>query len=240
MYTGLPYKPPSSDILLKSPRTEPEYQLSSELKTVLHEEVWEHYRNYKNGIMDKTTIPIYLFFSGAGTGKSRNAAEFSRTILKCFDGTFFKEKSNSELATRLKEPFVFHVNLINFQVWENAWNAIGSRMLLQLLQKDETDPERISISDIYSSWYAPTPPQVMRLLAIRHPEKDSSAVVLVVDNLHRILETQDDRIMYQVLALLKDFARRDFTLVCATSAMDGPVDLLGSRRVVHLPCSPLQ
>lgn len=36
----------------------------------------------------------------------------------------------------------------------------------------------------------------MTVLAIEHPEMESVAVVLVVDNLHRILETQDDRIMY--------------------------------------------
>lgn len=44
-------------------------------------------------------------------------AEFSKATLKCFDGKIFKEKSIDELDTRLKKPFVFHVNLANFQVW---------------------------------------------------------------------------------------------------------------------------
>lgn len=130
---------------------------------------------------------------------------------------------------------MFHVDLLNLQMWEDVWHAIGARMLLQLLQTHEPNAKRVLIGDIYSSWYAPTPPQVMRVLATGNPDMESTTVVLVVDNLHRILETQGDYIMYQVLTLLKGFARRGFFLVCGTSAVDGPVDEV-SPWIVHLPC----
>ena len=139
-----------------------------------------------------------------------------------------------------RNPFVFHVNLMDFQEWEHPWNGIGSRMLLQFLQKGEIDHEKVSMSDVYTRWYAPSPAQVIRVLETRHLQKELIPVVLVMDNLHKILETQGDRTMYRVLTLLRGFARRGFTLVCATSAIDGPVDELGSQRVVHLPCNPPQ
>lgn len=97
------------------PKHEPNTrQMSPELKEALRYDVESHYRNYTRGFIDKITIPVYLFVSGPGTGKSRNASEFSDTIRKCFDGTFFKEE-NDELATRLENEFVLHVSLKDFQ-----------------------------------------------------------------------------------------------------------------------------
>lgn len=89
---GIPYRPPAPDVLLNSTETQSGYQVSQELKEVLREEVKGHYNHYAQGSIGRTTIPIYLFVSGAGTGKSRNAAEFSNTIYKCFDGAFFRSK----------------------------------------------------------------------------------------------------------------------------------------------------
>ena len=79
--TGLPYYPPTPGALVNTAGRRWDYQASPDLTKLLHDQVEEHFRNYKN------TIPLYLFLSGAGTGKSRNATELDKTIYKCFDGT---------------------------------------------------------------------------------------------------------------------------------------------------------
>lgn len=80
---------------------------------VFREEVESHYYHYAvEPHIGKATIPPYLFLSGAGTGKSRNAAELHHTAYKCFDGTYFPQK-NEELAARLRNSFVFHVSFEN-------------------------------------------------------------------------------------------------------------------------------
>lgn len=202
----------------------------------MHDEVEQHYNYYTQGFIDKLTIPIYLFLSGSGTGKSRNAAEFSDTIQKCFDGTFFEER-NDELVTRLKESFVFHVSLKEFQADECPWKAIGVRMLVQLLQEDETDCEKFSVKDIYTGWYPPAPSQVIDILANGHLERET--FVLVVDDLHKIAEARGEIRFFETLTQLKGLAQCGFILVCGTSAISGPIDRFGSRRAIRLVCNPM-
>lgn len=112
-----------------------EYHSSPSLKKTLHEEVSRHYRYYKQWYLDDTTIPMYLFLSGSGTGtgKPRNAAKFHDTVRQVSRWDVFskqeeREKGNDELATRLEDPFVFHVSLEDFQEWECPWMDIGIRM----------------------------------------------------------------------------------------------------------------
>lgn len=100
---------------------------------------------YRVIFFDKTTMSLYMFLSGPKTGKSRNASELSNITRKCFDGSFY-EKKNAKLATQIKNAFVFHVSLKDFRKDECPWRAIGSRMLLQLLQKNGN----INFDDIYA------------------------------------------------------------------------------------------
>lgn len=188
---GLPYRPPTPDALLKSSGHCWDYQASPELTKVLRSSIKEQFRHCESGFLDKLTIPHYLFISGAGTGKSRNAAERHKTALKCFNGTYFKEK-DEKLASQLRNPFVFHVSLENgtgLQAFEdNPWRAIGMRILFQILLQEATS-SGLSLEDVYSKWHAPTPREVIRLL---QPGDSSTlekrTIFLVVDGFHKIYE----------------------------------------------------
>ena len=247
--TGLPYCPPDPGVLLNSPGRSWDYQVSTGMKTVLREEVREHFRHYINRNLDKSTIPLYLLLSGAGTGKSRNAAELSGTAYRCFDGTYFEEK-NEELANFLRDPFIFHVSFENgssVQTEESdPWRAIGSRMILQVLRGSEVKPEeKITIGHINSVWGPPTPDEVITLLAKRDASTALAkrAVFLIIDGLHHIGEIFGEIKMNQTLTQLGGLAHRGFILICATSTISGPIDKImkGSRRRrILLPCSPLK
>ncbi|KAN0087013.1 hypothetical protein V8E54_000701 [Elaphomyces granulatus] len=140
----LPYTPPDPGVLLNSPGRAWDYQVSPGMKTIIREEVGEHFGHYVNGNLDKSTIPLYLILSGAGTGKSRNAAELHETTYRCFDGTYFQE-TNEELANFLRDPYIFHISFENgsgVQTEESdPWRAIGSRMILQLLRGTQVKPD---------------------------------------------------------------------------------------------------
>lgn len=148
-------------------------------------------------------------------------------------GHFF-EARNDKLAARLKDPFVFHVSLKDFQREKSPWTAIGSRMLLQRPQNDETGLGRISVNDIYAGWYPPAPTQIIKVLATEHPERKT--VVLIVDDLQKIGEALGEYQMWQTLMLLKDLAQYDFILVCVTSTI---YSRLGPGQLaIRLPCNP--
>lgn len=212
---------------------------------MLHDEVQAHFYNYQHQYIDKTTIPLYLFLSGAGTGKSRNAAELHETVYKCFDGTYFDE--NKELTSRLQSPFVFHVSLENgtsLQDEEDPWAAIGTRMLLQIFQNNDISPEKkLSVEEITSMWYPATPDEIIRLLSpAGFSVLENKTVFLIVDGLHNISNTFGDSALLRVLTRLGDLAHRGFIIVCGTSTVSGPFDrLLASsrRRRIPLPCSTL-
>jgi hypothetical protein len=122
---------------------------------------------YINGHIDKQHIPLYLFLSGAGTGKSRNAAELHKTAYDCFNGTHFPKNKDGELAKReeelaqmLENPFIFYISLENGTSLsrlrdQDPWKAIGSRMLLQLLgEPDNTGWKlRTRIDQIIKKWH---------------------------------------------------------------------------------------
>jgi hypothetical protein len=69
--------------LLRTPGADWEYQPDPSLNQQLRIEIKEHYKQFILRNFDKTHIPIYLFLSGAGTGKSRNASEFHKTAINC-------------------------------------------------------------------------------------------------------------------------------------------------------------
>ncbi|CAI2190318.1 6574_t:CDS:2 [Funneliformis geosporum] len=70
-------------LLLYCTSSEWTYQPARTLYEKLRDKLKEHYKNFFQANIDKTYIPIYLFLSGAGTGKSRNAEEFYRTAIAC-------------------------------------------------------------------------------------------------------------------------------------------------------------
>lgn len=57
----------------------------------LRNKLFEQYSPYIKRYKDKRHVPLYLFLSGASTGKSRNAAELHRTAYNCFNGTHFQK-----------------------------------------------------------------------------------------------------------------------------------------------------
>lgn len=237
--------PPSPGSLVNSPGRQWDYQASPELTEVLHDEVKQHFDNNVRQYIDKTTMPLYLFLSGAGTGKSRNAAELDKTIYKCFDGTYFDE--NQQLVSQLQSRLVFHVSLENGtslrEEESDPWKAIGARMLLQILQNDVPREKKLSVSNITSMWHPSTPDEIIQLLSPAGSSAlDKRTVILVVDGLHNISTVFGEYKMLEVLTSLGDLAHCGFVIVCGTSTVSGPFDrlLAGSRRRrIPLLCSPL-
>src|SRR5438045_2506031 len=87
---GLPYKNPKP--FLSSTGSQWDYQLDKNLREILQGTIEKHYQSFKENVRigksklhivgDKTEIPFYLFVSGPGTGKSRNATELHQTALR--------------------------------------------------------------------------------------------------------------------------------------------------------------
>jgi hypothetical protein len=134
---GLMYKPPESSALLSSAGKDWKYQLSEDLEVTLRREIRDHYRKFREGLVDKTCMPLYLFLSGAGTGKSRNATEFHRTAMTCLGD------EDEELREKLRNAWVFHTSFENGSSLRpsesNPFTAIGTRMLHQLLPEKAFD-----------------------------------------------------------------------------------------------------
>lgn len=213
--------------------------MSPELTKILHTQVQRHFENYTRHHIDKTTIPLYLFLSGAGTGKSRNAAELCQTTYKCFSGHYFKR--NEKLADLILHSFVFHVSFENgtsiLPSEKDPLLAIGSRVLLQLIQ-DEAGS--ISLEDVHAKFHLPTPLALISFFAKQNAKR---AFFLVVDGLKNVQDIFGETIMMQTLTALGDLAHRGFIIVCGTSTLSGPVDkiLKGSRRRrALLPCTSLE
>ena len=94
--------------LLYTSDTNWKYQPDLSLKQILRRELKNHYENFILGRFDKLNLPLYLFLSGAGTVKSRNANEFHRMAITCLSA-----QEDEELLTRIKEAWVFLVSYEN-------------------------------------------------------------------------------------------------------------------------------
>lgn len=64
--------------------------------------------------------------------------------------------------------------------------------------------------------------------------------IIVIDDLHKIAESQRDKQFLQILGQLKDLAQCGFVLICGASAVSGLIDRLGSRRAIRLEYSSLK
>ena len=183
-------------------------------------------------------MPLYLFLSGAGTGKSRHATEFHKTIIGCLGD------EDEELKTRLERAWVFHVSLENGtnlreEERHDPFKAIGTRMLLQLLPKEEYD-------EIIHNYEAPDPMLVIRLVAKYHNrDLKSASVILVIDGLQNIMDSGlRAHSFHTTLTCIGDLTTQGpFLLPCCTATISNAVNqALGpsSRRRILLPVNPLE
>ncbi|KAG0330716.1 hypothetical protein BG000_011552 [Podila horticola] len=192
---------------------------------------------------DKSTMPLYLFLSGAGTGKSRNAQEFHRSALNCLT-----EEDDPDLTDGIRKAWVFHVTLENgispsAKELEDPIRAIGSRMLLQLLPGKE-------LHDILDDYEEPRPIQVLGLVARGYDQDLKSAtVILVVDGLQSFMTGPEDghnkdSAFYRALTHIGDLALGEvFLMPCCTATVTSPVEkalAFTHRNCVVLPVASLK
>ncbi|KAF9996051.1 hypothetical protein BGZ65_008337, partial [Modicella reniformis] len=236
---GLPYKEPGP--LLRTRGSNWVYQPDPELYAILRDTTRSHHKDFFRGLRDKSTIPMYLFLCGAGTGKSRNAQEFHRSLISCL------AEEDKELKVMIENAWVFHVGFENgsshLEMESDPLQAIGIRMLLQLLPDNNLD-------EIMQDYEEPHPIDVLRLVA-RHTGQNlkSATVVLVVDGLQSYMENPNDgqkkdSAFYRVLTNIVDLAIREvFMIACCTATVTSPVDQVlvsAHRKRVTLPVASLQ
>ena len=175
--------------------------------------------------LEKTIAPPYFFFSGSGTGKSRNAAEFHDTLKKCAGRLGMKD-----LESRLERSRVFLISLENGMGITDSegslTKAIGSRMLLQLLPGEDLD-------SILREYDPPTPMEVFRWVAKGENEDFSREFtgILVLDGNQMLLSKPEDSqdkgtTFYRTLNSLCDLPlNRDnaFIISCFTATVAVPM-----------------
>ncbi|RUS23554.1 hypothetical protein BC938DRAFT_474961, partial [Jimgerdemannia flammicorona] len=131
-----------------------------------HVHIIEHYINFNDSHKDKSTIPTYLFLSGAGTGKSRNANEFRKTAVESLSSD--DSELASTLRTRLSGAWVFNVSFETGNSMRhdesNPYLAIANRMLLQLLPNED-------MGYIARNFVPPEPLDVLKIVA-KHEKRD--------------------------------------------------------------------
>ena len=126
------------------------FQPHSTLYDTLGEHVIEHYIHYTENGIDKSQIPMYFYVGGAGTGKSRHASEFAFTAKNSVRDHGLARRpelaqklgdvQRLDLLQRLESAFVFLVSFengtsLNDDDRSDLWNAVGVRMLHQLLDE---------------------------------------------------------------------------------------------------------
>ncbi|CAG8520800.1 247_t:CDS:2 [Ambispora leptoticha] len=238
---GLPYLKPEP--LLYTSGANWEYQPHPSLKQILRRELKNHYENFILERFDKLNLPLYLFLSGAGTGKSRNANEFHQTAITCLSA-----QEDEELLTRIKEAWVFLVSFENGfalqSVESNPFLAIGNRMLFQLLR------EKMKFYKIIETYEPPNPLDVVTLIA-KHHNRDlkNVTVILVVDGMQQLMENKDDGLklnssFYKTLTSVADLAFSGILVIpVCTSTITGPIDgtlRYSMRKRIYLPVTSLQ
>jgi hypothetical protein len=159
------------------------FQPHPELYETIATNVLEHYAHYKRNEIDKTYIPTYFYLGGAGTGKSRHGSEFASSVQEAVT-LYTQHRPYHELTQRLEKAFVFHVSFENgtpltVEERSNPWNAIGTRMLHQLLDKP---------IDYISTRYVTDP----RAAAGGVDLYDDFTGILVVDGIQKALTVLND------------------------------------------------
>ncbi|KAF9580471.1 hypothetical protein BGW38_002878 [Lunasporangiospora selenospora] len=236
---SLPYR--KAQPLLRTAGLQWVYQPDPELYDILRRTMKDHHNDFFSGLRDKSTIPLYLFLSGAGTGKSRNAQEFHQSALACLN------EEDQALRNRIMNAWVFHVSLENgasLLVKEvDPMEAIANRMLLQLL------PDK-RLRDVVAAYEDVHPMTVLGLVAKgANQDLRSATVILVVDGLQTFMTgpsngNNKDSAFYKALTNIGDLAFEDvFLMACCTATVTSPVDkalALTHRMRVVLPIASLE
>ncbi|RIA92386.1 hypothetical protein C1645_820819 [Glomus cerebriforme] len=233
------------------------YQPDPSLYQILQKEFKNHYKYYRQGQFRQSYMPMYFFLSGAGTGKSRNATEFYNTTIKCFE-----KEGDSELKNMIQNALVFNITFENDtslrqEVELDAYKAIGTRMLLQLLHT-------MNIDEIISTYKAPNPWEVLQLIA-KNKKQDLKRipVFLIVDALQHIMYNSKENIVnsennntinsndnimnskkfYQTIMDIGDLGcKGTFLIPCCTATITGPIDSFLNtlyRKCIYLPVPSL-
>src|SRR4051812_31207039 len=162
------------------------YQPDPSLNEILQKVLKQHYENFILSRFDKRNIPIYLFLSGAGTGKSRNANEFHQMAITCLSA-----KEDENLLARIQQAWVFLIsyeNGLSLKLREtDPYLAIGTRMLFQLLRK------KMMFHEIIEAFEPPDPIDVVKLMAKHYNQSWSDiTVILIIDGIHQLMNDKND------------------------------------------------
>lgn len=271
---GIRYKRPRS--LVKSSGKNWVFQPHPDLYKTLAPNVLEHYTQYKNDNVDKTYAPIYFYLGGAGTGKSRHGSEFASSVQEAIrlhaelHAELHTDDSHcdhcnrcdiyNELSQRLKKAFVFHVSFENgtsliHEEKSKPWNAVGARMLAQLLDQD--------VDDVREQYIA-NPKDIFRLVATAEKVDlcNDFTGILVVDGIQKTSmcdgEGKDKQsVFYSFLSQIGDLSlmsrcpsgteeggmrQTPFIMTCVTATFFGPAhEFLAEthRKRVYLPLNQL-
>jgi hypothetical protein len=129
--TNYPARLEGGELRLPSPQ---------KLKDTMRQSILSHYINYSGGLIDKQTIPLYLFSSGAGTGKSRSGLEFHKTALQCL----------TALGSRKPKTLNISRNVSN-QCYRTRTSSCELRKWLVPLPRRDGSPARCRCSDVVST-----------------------------------------------------------------------------------------
>jgi len=253
---GIPYQPPEA--LLKTSGIDWEFQPHPKLYDLLGDQTLIHYKMYSLDRADKTYVGTFFYLGGAGTGKSRHGTEFANSVREAIK-KHSQYRFYEELTKRLEDACVFHVSFENGtplldEERPDPWNAIGIRMLAQLLGQHVSDVREQYVAD---------PRHIFRLVAKAKNQDyfDDFTGILVVDGIQGICKNTDDEqnkasAFYQLLVQISALSLRPqrssefgqqrtapFILTCVTAKCYGPIhDFLAytSSRRIYLPLNQLK
>ena len=209
-----------------------EYQSSLELDAQIKSGLELHFDNTKMGLTYKTLHPVFLTFSGAGTGKSRLLDEF-----KCLAVNV--TRSNEELCVKLKDAYVFKVDLENgtsFGRFDVPEHHIGSRMLYQMSSKTWTDFMSTEAAKI-------DPVAVLKILSrVEGKNLEDMTVMILVDGLHHLehVPRSNNSVLYNIMRYLSCMMNgsgdkgNPFIICCFAALVKTPVsEFLSASSQLH-------
>ena len=204
-----------------------EYQSSDHLDEQIRSALEYHFTATKSGITGKSEHPLLLAFSGAGTGKSRLIDEFPKLAVKA-------TINNVELNVKLKDAYVFKVNLENgTAAGVFTWPAhhIGSRMLHQMSCMDWSEFLETNDANI-------NPERVLEILGkVEGKKLEDMTVMILVDGLQNLShEAQSSKSDFsQVLRHLSAMVNscgspaKPFIICCISALVKEPVSSVLSK-----------
>lgn len=254
---GIKYQVPRP--LLRTSGTEWAFQPHPNLYETLATNVFQHYAHYKRDEIDKTYIPSYFYVGGARTGKSRSASEFASSLREAIEiEPHAQHPLYHELSQRLKAPFIFHVSFENGtslgrEEFNDLWNAIGIRMLHQLLDEP---------FEVISNRYSADPRAIFRLVAAAENVDlfNNFTGILIIDGVQSAFIGPNDGMDKQIAfygllsqisglslmsrrgSLAKEEREAPFIMTCVTATHFGPIQQFladSHRNRVYLPLNRL-